>query len=197
MVTVAWVTSVFLVVPEGLAVACAADLGGGHLTMVLLVAAVPAGGFVGALAIARLRPAHRRVALICPLAVLTAAPLVVTWSRPPALVVVLAWTLAGTGGALHVPALATFVVHTPADVRGRAFGLAESGLQAVQGMALLLAGALTTLAPATAVVAGAGVAGVGATLLLAARWPGEVRSLGQSRPIAVPLPAGGITKAAR
>jgi MFS family permease len=200
MVAVAWVTSAFLVVPEGLAIACAAELGGGHVLTAVLVTAVPAGNLAGALAIARISPARRRIALICPLAVLTAAPLALTALRPPGLLLALLWMLAGLGGALHVPALATFVMHAPAQLRGRAFGLAESGLQAIQGLALLLAGALTMLAPPAVVVAGAGGCGVVAALALRAWWPAEVRSLSSVVPMASPcavLPTGGVSKAAR
>ncbi|MFL6138893.1 MAG: MFS transporter [Frankiaceae bacterium] len=197
MVAVAWMTSVFLIVPEGLAIACASDLGGARLLTVLLVAAVPAGNLAGALAIARVRPARRRIGLICPLAVLTAVPLVATALRPAGLLVMACWMLAGLGGALHVPALATFVVHTPPELRGRAFGLAESGLQAVQGAALLVAGALATVVPATTVVAGAGACGVAAALLLRAWWPAEVRSLARPAPAPLAVPVGGISRAAR
>jgi MFS family permease len=177
MVTVAWVTSVFLIVPEGLAIACANEVGGGSVIAAVLTAAVPGGAVVGALAIARYVSPERRLRLIPPLAILTAAPLVLSLLGPWTALLAVAWVVAGLGAALHVPAIATFVTHTPAHLRGRAFGLAESGLQAVQGIALLVAGALATVWSPRIVVGVAGIAGVLSVVVLLARWPASVRAM--------------------
>jgi predicted MFS family arabinose efflux permease len=182
MVGVAWLTSLFLIVPEGLAIACADEVRGGSVTAALLVAAVPGGAVVGALAIARFVSPERRLRLIRPLAVLTAAPLALSALRPGTAVLALAWAVAGLGAALHVPAIATFVTHTPAQLRGRAFGLAESGLQAVQGLGLLAAGAVATVWSPRVVVGLAGVAGVVAVLPLFLWWPARVRALAGAAP---------------
>jgi MFS family permease len=177
MVGVAWLTALFLIVPEGLAITCAAEVRGGSVTSAVLVAAVPAGAVVGALAIARLVSPQTRLRLIRPLALLTAAPLAIALLHPGTAVLALTWTVAGLGAALHVPAIATFVTHTPQQLRGRAFGLAESGLQAVQGLALLVAGALATVWSPRVVVGVAGVAGVLSVLVMSARWPRQVVAL--------------------
>jgi hypothetical protein len=59
----------------------------------------------------------------------------------------------------------------PSDVRGRAFGLAQSGMQALQGLSLATGGALAlVLAPHT-VIALFGVAGLLGVAALGAGWP--------------------------
>lgn len=174
LVVVAWVTAGFGVVPEGLAVACAGRLHGAAGTAGLLAAAVPLGALVGSLAVGRLVSPAFRTALIRPLMVVISLPLVVTVLPVGSVGVAIAWGLAGIGFALNVPAMAGFMVRTPAAVRARAFGLAEAGLQATQGVGLLAGGALAQVLPATTVVAVCGVLGVVAAVVLSVRWPAEL-----------------------
>jgi hypothetical protein len=47
------------------------------------------------------------------------------------------WTLAGAGGAYQRAAAAAFVQALRPDTRARAFGVAQSGLYAVQGLGIL------------------------------------------------------------
>jgi len=63
------------------------------------------------------------------------------------------WALAGAGGAYQLVAAATFVQALQPASRARAFGLAQSGLYAVQGLGIL-----------------AGLIGLTAAAMLAATW---------------------------
>ena len=55
------------------------------------------------------------------------------------------WTLAGAGGAYQFAAAAVFVQALHPDTRARAFGVAQSGLSAVQGLGILAGGAVAQL----------------------------------------------------
>jgi MFS family permease len=81
------------------------------------------------------------------------------------------WMLTGVGMAYQIPANATFMTVVPADLRGRAFGLAQSGMQAFQGLSIAGAGALATVLPVHRVVAVSGVVGLASVALVGLGWP--------------------------
>jgi MFS family permease len=72
---------------------------------------------------------------------LSCAPLIVSAAHPPLEVVLAAWMLSGIGGAYQITAAAAFVQSLPGSGRARAFGLAQSGLLAAQGLGILIGGA--------------------------------------------------------
>jgi MFS family permease len=160
----------FAVVPEGLAAPYARTLGGGPLTVGLLMAAMPAGTMVGVFAIGHLaRPSDR----MCPmgwLAMLSCAPLTVSLLHPPFWLVLVLWGLAGAGGAYQVAAAAAFASALSAAGRARAFGVAQSGLLAAQGFGILAGGALAQWVGAQAAVALAGLLGLVLAAALATGW---------------------------
>ncbi len=167
----AWVGAAFSIVPEGLAVTYADSRNAGPLATGLLLAANPVGAVIGAFAIGRLVAPSRRLRLMLPLAVLTFLPLMGTVVHPPVAVACLLWAMSGVGLAFQLPANATFVAGVPAASRGRAFGLAQSGLQVFQGLALTVGGALAQVLPVQRVVTLAGLVGLCGVLLLARSWP--------------------------
>ena len=169
----AWVGAAFALVPEGLAVTYARRLGYGPLATGMLTAASPAGLAIGALLIGRFLGPRARMRLMRPLASLSFVPLVVTGFHPPVWAAVLLWTVSGLGLAYQIPANATFMLAVPAEARGRAFGLAASGIQALQGLFIAGAGALALRLPPHQVVAIAGVAGLVGVVLLGVGWPGQ------------------------
>ena len=75
------------------------------------------------------------------LAMLSCAPLVASLLRPPLPLLLLLFVLAGAGGAYQLAAARAFVQALPNGQRGRAFGVAQSGLLAAQGLGILIAGA--------------------------------------------------------
>lgn len=167
----AWFGAALALVPEGLAVTYARRLGYGPLATGFLTAASPAGLVIGALLIGRLMGPRARVRAMRPLAAAAFVPLVLTGLHPPVWGAVVLWMLSGVGLAYQLPANATFMLAVPADARGRAFGLAQTGIQALQGLAIAGAGALALLVPPHRVVALAGVLGLGAVGLISLGWP--------------------------
>ncbi len=133
-----------VIAPEGLAVAVAAEAGRGALAAAVLTAAVPAGFLVGSWLLLRLPP-ERREPLFPVLVVASCTPLLLTAVVDDVVVLVVLWTLAGLGNALQLVANSAFVQAVPPHLRGRAFGAAGTLLMAVQGVLLLVAGAMAEM----------------------------------------------------
>jgi MFS family permease len=148
------------IAPEGLAVSVADDLGGGAIAAGLLTAAVPAGFLAGSWLVLRLAP-ERRPALFPWLTALSGLALAISPLFDAVWLVLIVWTLAGMGTALQLIANAAFVQAVPAHLRGRAFGVAGTALMAVQGVVLLVAGALADRIGAQTTVAVLAVVGLG------------------------------------
>jgi len=186
----------FAVVPEGLAVPYAHSIGGGPLTVGLLMTAMPAGTVAAALVIGRLSRPDERLRMIGALAVLSCAPLIASLLRPPLALLVLLLVLAGAGGAYQLSAARAFVEVLPNGQRGRAFGVAQSGLLAAQGLGILAAGAAASWISPPTVVAIAGALGVTGAAVLATEWArhgGVLAGLPGERPAPAPAerPAAG------
>src|SRR6201994_4332035 len=91
-------------------------------------------------------------------------------SAPPLPVVLALWVLAGAGEAYQLAAAAAFVQSLTPSGRGRAFGLAQSGLLAVQGLGILAGGAVANAVGAPVAVGLAGMLGLAAAAILAMSW---------------------------
>lgn len=179
LLLLAWAMSAAAVAPEALAVPYARTADAGSTAVGLLLAAGPIGNVLAGLVLARL-PEPRRVPLLWPLSVLAAAPLAVCLLHPPLPLVVALVVLSGMGTAYHLVAMVRFVTLVDADKRGRALGLAGTGLAVGQGLAIAAAGALGDLLdPATAV----GIAGV-LGLVAALVWGPSLRTAGGAIPAA-------------
>jgi MFS family permease len=170
LIALAWTIGCF-VVPEALAVPYAAQVGAGTATVGLLMAAGPLGSILGAWLFVRFVPPERRPALIGPAAVAAGVPLLLTALRPGLPVIILLWAVSGLlSTAYLLQAQASFVRATPEAIRGRAIGVASSGVIASQGVAVLGGGLLAdALDPATAIVVGGG-AGTALALVGAVAW---------------------------
>ena len=138
----------FYIVPEGLAAPYARSLHGNALTVGLLMAAVPLGTVIGAFLLSRVAAPSARIRMMGWLAVLSCAPLIGSAWNPPLWAVLALWTLAGAGGAYQLAAAAAFVQALRPDTRARAFGVAQSGLYAVQGLGILARGGAVDRRPA-------------------------------------------------
>jgi MFS family permease len=172
LVLVAWLMSAVAVAPEALAVPYVDSLAAGAGAVGLMLAASPIGNVVAGLLLARL-PEKQRLPLMWPLATLAVAPLVVCLLHPPFWLVLVLVTASGMGTSYHLVAMVRFVTLLDPETRGRALGLAGSGLAVAQGLAIALAGVLADLlGPATTV----GLAGFGG-LVAALTWgPGLRRA---------------------
>jgi MFS family permease len=173
IIAVLWAGMLFLNAPEGLAVPLARELGQGTTGIGVLLAANPVGVILGALVVGRLVSPARRERLLAPLVVLSLGPLVaaglIAGTMPPgpvsfALVVGLL-VVSGIGGAWSIPLNVSFVQAVPGPYRGRAFGVAVSGLYGVQGIGVAAAGALAEGLSPGGVVAVAGVVGLIAVIV--------------------------------
>ena len=91
--------------------------------------------------LSRLVAPATRLRLMGWMAMLSCAPLIVSAAHPPLWAVLVLWVLSGIGGAFQIVAAAAFVQSLPGSGRARAFGLAQSGLLAAQGLGILIGGA--------------------------------------------------------
>ncbi|MBW8485913.1 MFS transporter [Actinomadura parmotrematis] len=194
LVLFAWLCA-FYVIPEGLAAPYAASFDDGPVTVGLLMSAMPTGMVLGAFLFSRfVRPTNRMRAMGW-MAMLACAPLIVAGVHPPLWAIVALWALSGIGSAYQLAANAAFVAAVPAAGRAQAFGLAQSGILAGQGLGILAAGAVAqVLGPETA-VALAGALGLSAAATLTLNWNqvrGEVIARMRGRepaPAPEPVPA--------
>ena len=130
----------FYIVPEGLAAPHARSLHGNTLTVGLLMGAAPLGMVIGVFLLGRVAAPSARIRMMGWLAILSCAPLIGSAWSPPLWAVLLPWALAGAGGAYQLVAAAAFVLALLPATRARAFGVAQSGLYAVQGLGILAGG---------------------------------------------------------
>lgn len=157
----------YIVVPEGIATAYAHLLGYGAAAVGLLMAAVATGHVVGSIAVGRLMTDRQRRAAMWPMALLGTVPLLVCAVGPGLAVTIALFVLAGVCSSFQVSANTAFALAVPSEARGRAFGLAMTGMYGVQTVAVVAGGAAATIWPASSVVAGAAL--VSAVLILALR----------------------------
>jgi MFS family permease len=165
LVLLAWLVG-WYVVPEGLAAPYADQLGLGAAAVGVLMAADPLGSVLGAWLFTRFVPSRTRSRLTGVLAAAAGIPLMLSLLRPGLPVTVVLWGLSGACSTAYIlQTQADFVRATPDAERGRAIGVAASGLVAGQGLAVLVGGMVADLwDPATAVA----IAGSVGTVLTAA-----------------------------
>ena len=167
VVLLTWLVSAFAIVPEGLAAPYAAQLGGGSVVVALLLAANPVGNVLsGALAA---RWTQRRFdGLLAPLSHLVLVPLALCLLNPPTSAVLALVVLSGAGMTVTLLTRTIFVARVPEAVRGRAFGIAGTGIMVGQGLAVAIAGAAAAVWAPSTVVGWSGLLGCAATALLLA-----------------------------
>jgi MFS family permease len=175
LVVLAWMVGLY-VVPEALAAPYIAEIGASTALVGVLMAADPVGSVLGAWLFVRFVPPDRRARLVGVLAAAAGAPLLLTLVRPD---VPLAFALFGLSGALTTAYLmqtqASFVRATPDAVRGRAIGVAASGIIAGQGVAVLAGGALAEIATPSVAISVCAASGVAVAVVGAAAWRRAVR----------------------
>jgi MFS family permease len=160
----------FYVVPEGLAAPYAHSIGGHTVVVGALMAAVPFGTVLGSLLIGRFVTPSTQLAGMGWLAILSCAPLIVCAWSPPLWLVLLLWVVAGMGGSFQLIAIPAFARSLTPETRARAFGVAQSGLYAAQGIGILAGGVIANVMGAPIAVAAAGLVGVCVAAGLAMNW---------------------------
>jgi MFS family permease len=184
-----WVGSLFTNAAEGISAPLVDELGEGPTQVGLLLAANPLGATIGGVLIARFVGPRLRDRLVPPLVVLSLVPVglagLVALTGPPGRgtygLVVLLLFVAGLGLAWVIPLNVAFVREVPPAYRGRAFGVAVSGIYGVQGLGVLGAGLAAEGLPPSAVVALIGAVGLVAVvppLLALGRTQGHVAGPG-------------------
>jgi MFS family permease len=170
LVLLAWLVGLY-VVPEALAAPYADQLGSGPAVVGLLMAADPFGSVLGVWLFVRFVPAGTRPRLVGLMAVAAGLPLALCILRPGVPLTLLLWAMSGMlSTAYLLQTQASFVRATPDGGRGRAIGVAASGIIAAQGAAVLLGGLLADVwDPATAVAA-AGALGAALSAGGAVAW---------------------------
>ncbi|MBQ1051664.1 MFS transporter [Micromonospora sp. C51] len=168
----------FSIVPEGLAAAWANEHAGQSmdpgLAQAVIMAATPAGFILGGLIIGRTVAPARRLRLLRPLAVGAPLALVPALLDPPPVVVALLAAVCGFAVAGLIPtANGLFVQALPDGFRARAFGVMATGMQVIQGAAVLVTGLLAERFPIPLVVGVWSVAGVLLMSIVALRWPDQ------------------------
>lgn len=160
----------FYIAPEGLAAPYAHQLGAGTVAVGLLMAADPLGAALGTYVFTRLLSPAARPRIVGALAVLAGIPLVLSAVHPLLPITFLLWTVSGFLSSHTVLAQAMFVQLVPDHRRGRAVGMLTAGLQTVQGLGVILAGAVAELFEPSVTVALCGVAGATCAVLAALAW---------------------------
>lgn len=169
LVCFAWLCG-FYVMPEGLAAPYAKTFGDSPVIVGLLMSAMPTGMVLGAFAYSRFVRPDNRLRCMGWMAMLACAPLLGAGLRPPLWAVVVLWAVSGIGCAYQVAANAAFVAAVPPAGRGQAFGLAQSGILASQGIGILAGGALAQVLGPEPVIALAGATGLSVATMLAMSW---------------------------
>ncbi|MEV4254602.1 MFS transporter [Spirillospora sp. NPDC049652] len=169
LVSFAWLCA-FYVLPEGIAAPYAATFDRSALTVGVLMSAMPTGMVVGAFVFSRFVRPTNRLRSMGWMAMLACAPLILAGAHPPLWGVVAIYALSGAGSAYQLAANAAFVAAVPADGRARAFGLAQSGILAGQGLGILAGGAVAQYLGPETVVALAGVVGLSVAAMLTLTW---------------------------
>lgn len=169
LVCFAWLCA-FYVVPEGLAVPYAKTFGGSPAVAGLLMAAMPTGMSIGAFLFSRYVRPSNRIRYMGWMSMLACLPLIGSGFQPPLWGVVALWALSGVGSAYQLAANAAFVAAVPPSGRGQAFGLAQSGIMAGQGLGILIGGAAAESYGPEAVVALSGLSGLAVTVMLIPSW---------------------------
>jgi predicted MFS family arabinose efflux permease len=159
-----------LIVPEGLAAAWSAELGGGAATAGLLLAAVPIGNVIGAV-LTRATGPERRLKLIKPFLLGGPLFLVPALAGPPTAVVFVLVVCAGIMSAVIVPLNGLFVRVLPNGSRARAFGIMQGGMQLAHAAAVLIAGALAELSSVPVVVGAWSLCGLLLMAVAVRTWP--------------------------
>jgi len=133
------------------------------------MAAMAFGMAVGAFVLSKMAPPSTRMRMMGWLAILSCVPLIGSAADPSLWCVLPLWTLAGAGGAYQLAA-AAFVQALRPVTRARAFGLAQSGLYAVQGLGIQAGGAVAQAIGAPPAVGLAGLIGLTTATMLAVSW---------------------------
>ncbi|MEV6284857.1 MFS transporter [Kribbella sp. NPDC051770] len=161
-----WAAPAFSAVPDGLAVAYAAQTGAAASAAGALFTGYAAGTVLGELAATRLTPQTRRKLLI-PLLLATQLPAIAFALTPSVALAAVLLAVSGSGHAFNQAVDPLILEAADPAYRGRLFTVQTSGLMTVQGVTIALAGVIGTFVAPNVTIACAGVLGTAVVLTLA------------------------------
>jgi hypothetical protein len=169
----------FFIVPEGLAVpfgnhsaASAAEIG-------LLIASIPLGGAIGAIAFVRVVPAASRAVVANWMAVVCGMPLIVAALVSSWPIALGCWFLSGMLAAYQIEIMTSLVYAIADSWRTRFVGIASAGLLGAQGVGVAVFGGIAELTTPGRSIGLAGAIGTAAALGLVL---GPLRDVARRRP---------------
>ena len=166
LILLSWVVPAFSSMPDGLAVAYTAQTGAAASTAGVLFTGYAVGSVLGEIAAARLTPATRR-RLVVPLILLSQVPAIAFLATPGIPLAAVLLALSGSGYAFNQGIDPMILAASDPAYRGRLFTVQTSGLMAVQGVSIALAGAIGTLLRPNLTICLAGILGTIITMILA------------------------------
>ncbi|MEV8372330.1 MFS transporter [Kribbella sp. NPDC056861] len=168
LILLTWVVPAFSSMPDGLAVAYAAQTGAAATAAGALFAGYSAGGILGELAATRLAPATRR-RLVIPFILLSQVPAIAFIAEPSIPVAAMLLAVSGSGFAFNQGIDPLVLAASGPEYRGRVFTIQSSGMMAIQGLSIALAGAIGTVLRPNLTICLAGLVGSVVCLWLARR----------------------------
>lgn len=138
--------------------------------------AMATGALTGDLIVARFASSSRQAALSFPLALLVSVPLIVFVTQPSVAVAVVLCFLCASGASYCLGLQRRFVEAVPSSARAQAFGLIYSGIPALQGITIPMAGALAAVWSPGTVIAIFGLASGISSCLLLPHFRGNLRA---------------------
>ncbi|MFG1623090.1 MFS transporter [Kribbella sp. NPDC049227] len=166
LIMLTWVAPAFSSVPDGLAVAYTAQAGSVAAKAGALFTGYAAGTVLGELVVARFTPSTRR-RLVVPLLLASQIPAVAFVATPNVPIAAVLLAIAGAGYAFNQGIDPLILQTVEPSYRGRLFTVQTSGLMAIQGVSIALAGVVGTFLAPNLTIAAAGVLGTAVTLLIA------------------------------
>ncbi|WP_238176316.1 MFS transporter [Kribbella albertanoniae] len=166
LILLTWVAPAFSAVPDGLAVAYTAQTGAAAAAAGALFTGYAAGTVLGELVVARFTPSLRR-RLVVPLLLASQLPAIAFLVRPSVPVAAVLLAVSGAGYAFNQAIDPMILAAADPAYRGRLFTVQTSGLMAIQGVSIALAGVVGSFVAPNLTIAAAGVCGTIITLLIA------------------------------
>jgi hypothetical protein len=166
LILLTWIAPAFSSVPDGLAVAYTSQTGTAAATAGALFTGYAAGTVLGELVVARLSPATRR-RLVVPLLLASQLPAIAFFTTPSIPVAAALLAISGAGYAFNQGVDPLILQAVDPTYRGRLFTVQTSGLMAIQGVSIALAGLVGTFLKPNLTIVLAGILGTTITLLVA------------------------------
>ncbi|TDW23382.1 MFS transporter [Kribbella kalugense] len=178
LILLTWAAPAFSSVPDGLAVAYTAQVGVAAAFASALFTGYAVGSVLGELVVARFPPSTRR-RLVVPFLLTSQLPAIAFLTEPGIPVAAVLLAVSGAGYAFNQGIDPLILESVEPSYRGRLFTVQTSGLMAIQGVSIALAGVVGSFLAPNLTIAAAGILGTATTLLIAR----QALTTGPRRPV--------------